>query len=729
MNYEKPEKIDDETLREAAVEFLRNSLGGPGSDVSAVRLRNLEAYNAEPVGEFAPPEIMDRSDFVATDVSDTVDGILPQILKMFVAGSNAVECEPKNKGGEQAAKDATAYLNHVFYTRNDGLEILYDWFHDALLQKVGYVQVWAEVEKEDSRQRFEGVTEETIAIMLQDGGEIAGPPEVDERGLLSVTIAKQQERVSYKVAAIPPHEMRVDQNARFGEHPRAIGRQYFRTKQDLYEDGIDCSEAPASINYDSLSEKLEMLGDSSEYKESDVHESHKLYEWADVYLKIDRDGDGVAEWVRIGILGNEIATRNGQLDIEQVDDHPYCDVCPKPRPHAYFGDCPADRAYEPQRQRTFLMRSLLDNAALTVNGRTYVNTNAGVNVDDLLDNRPGGIVRGERSPGEAISPMVTPNLSAPVWQLNEWMQSWSETRTQFNRYSAGTDSNALNKTKGGIEILTQKADMGIELMARFFAQGVRKMFAKLLKLVTQYQQQEEWFAVNGTWVNVSPTEWRDQFNLRINVGLGQGTKEQLSMRIMGMLPLQQWGQQAGVVRPEHVAATIRTYAEANDFKDPDKFADEAPTGMPTNPQQFQQMQMQMQQGMEQMQAEMQKMQQALQQAEQEKAQLEQQLQSKEMDVLIKAKEFEFKDRELTHKESMDVRKMGLDESAPDRVVADAEKVGIESFAQMTEVVAMAAAQMADAAQTIAAAQTAPRVMQVVGPGGQVYTGQSGVIDA
>jgi hypothetical protein len=94
----KREKIDEATLEQIARSFIANSLGGPGSEVSAMRERNLRAYNGLPEGEFAPPEIEDRSGFVSTDVADTIDGMLPQILDVFVTDDKAVECEA---GGHQ----------------------------------------------------------------------------------------------------------------------------------------------------------------------------------------------------------------------------------------------------------------------------------------------------------------------------------------------------------------------------------------------------------------------------------------------------------------------------------------------------------------------------------------------------------------------------------------------------------------------------------------------------
>lgn len=135
-------------------------MGGPGSEVATLRLRNLEYYNAEPTGELAPPEIDDRSNFVATDVADTIEAMLPQLMKPFVTSDDAVEFQARRPGQEDVASLATSYINYLFYTKNDGVGIMYDWFKDSLIQKVGFVKVWAEEEFEDLSATFSGITQE-----------------------------------------------------------------------------------------------------------------------------------------------------------------------------------------------------------------------------------------------------------------------------------------------------------------------------------------------------------------------------------------------------------------------------------------------------------------------------------------------------------------------------------------------------------------------------------------
>lgn len=652
------EQLTDEQIESACLQALATSLGSPDGDVARHRERNLDFYNAEPIGELAPPEIEDRSDFVATDVADTVDGMLPNLMRMFVGSDDAVTFEGQGQpGSEEQAKLATAYVNHVFYVRNDGVGVVHDWFKDALLQKVGFVQVWAEEEANDSKQKYDGQTPEQLAMLLQEGWQLEGEPEQDEQGLLSFTVLQEDKRTCIKVQAIAPAEMRVDVNARWGSEPNMIGRQFARPRFELEQEGFDLSDCDAAPDLDSSSAMLAELGETDDFTLHTPFESHRLVDYAELYVKLDRDGDGVAEWLKVTLIGGKLGLyQSGETAIEQVDDHPYCWICPIPRSHAFFGDCPADRAIQPQKLRTRTIRAIEDNMLLTVNGRLYVNTAANVNIDDVLDNRAGGVIRGQGPAGEAIQPIVQPVLGAPAYQFNEYIASWAENRTGFNRYSAGTDQNALNKTARGTELLTAKADMRMELIARFFAVGMRQLFSKILKLSIQHQNVPEMVKLNGQFVPINPSEWRNQFNVRINVGLGNGSKEQQAARIMGLVPFMQMGQAAGVVRPEHISEVIRLYVEANEFKNPDKFVDPEPSGMPPNPEAFQQMQQQAEQQMQQLQGQ-------LQQLGQENEQLKTQVQSREADVALKGAELQLKERELGLKEAETVANFDLKASA------------------------------------------------------------------
>lgn len=659
--------MSDDDVEVACQKALALSLGSPDSDISKARERNLEFYNAEPTGELGPPEVEERSDFVATDVPDTVDGMLPQLMRMFVGSDDAVTFEGQGQpGSEDQAKLATAYVNHLFYIRNDGVGIIHDWFKDALIQKVGFVKVWAAEESDDAKQKYEGQTPEQLVMLMQDGWEPVEEPQVDEQGTLTFTVRKEDKRVCIKVQACAPSEMRVDINARWGGEPAMVGQAFTRRRYELEQEGYDLTDVGSAPQASPDQALLEELGETDDFTYSAPHVSHEEVEFAEVYIKLDRDGDGIAEWLKVCLIGGTLAVyEDGETAIEQVDDHPYVWICPIPRSHAFFGDCPADRAIQPQKLRTRTIRAIDDNLWLTVNQRLYVNTSANVNIDDVLDHRPGGVIRGQGEANTAIQPIVQPSLGAPAYQFNEYIASWAENRTGYNRYSAGTDQNALNKTKGGVELLTAKADMRMELMARFFAVGVRNLFAKMLKLAIQHQNVQEMVAINGQFMPINPSEFRNQFNVRINVGLGNGSKEQQAQRIMGLVQMLQLGSQAGVVRPQHLSEAIKLYVEANDFKNPERFVDPEPTGMPSSPQQFQEMQQQAQEQMGQLQEQVQKL-------GAENQQLKADSQNKQAENLLKGAELELKGRELDMKTAEGAAKLQLQHQAAEQSHRDSQ---------------------------------------------------------
>jgi hypothetical protein len=689
------DKLTDEQIEAIAREFSRSAMGAPDSDVGEARLRNLEYYNAEPEGELAPPEIDDRSDFVATDVADTVDGMLPQIMRMFVGSDDAVVFEGQGQpGSEEEAKLATAYINHLFYVRNDGTGVIHDWFKDALLQKVGFVKVWAEEHAEDAKQRYEGQVPEQLAMLEMEGWVPEGEPEVDENGLLAFTVRKEARSKRICVMACPPSEMRIDQNARWGGEPAAIGQCFYRRRFELEQDGYDLSDVGGNGTPSDM-EQIERLGEADDFTYTAPHESHQLVRYEEIYIKLDRDGDGIAEWVKVCLIEDKLGVyADGESAIEQVDDHPYVWICPIPRSHAFYGDCPADRAIQPQKLRTHTIRAIQDNMFLSTNQRTYINTNAQVNIDDVLDSRPGGVIRGTGPASDAITPIQVPAFGAPAYQFNEYIASWAENRTGFNRYSAGTDQNALNKTARGTELLTAKADMRMELMARFFGVGMRQLFAKMLKLAIQHQNVPEMVAINGQFVPINPSEFRNQYHVKINIGLGSGSKEQQMARIMAISQMiGSLGVQAGVVRPQHISELIRLAIEANEFKNPERFIDSEPTGMPANPQQFQQMQQQMQEQFGKMQEELQRLTQENEGLKADKA-------NKEADLLIKAKELEQADRELDMKEQQGNRAFALDVHA-----AEKPDDALEQMQQQIDQLAGLVGQILDALQPPEAATT------------------------
>lgn len=121
-----------------------------------------------------------RSQAVSTDVSDTIEGIMPHLMDIFCGSDQVMRFVPVGPGDEQAAEQETDYLNHVLMQVNDGFMIIYNWFKDALLSKNGFVKVIWEEREEEERETYVGLNDEQFAWLAFQVKQSDGQLEVVE---------------------------------------------------------------------------------------------------------------------------------------------------------------------------------------------------------------------------------------------------------------------------------------------------------------------------------------------------------------------------------------------------------------------------------------------------------------------------------------------------------------------------------------------------------------------
>jgi hypothetical protein len=109
-----------------------------------------------------------RSRAVSTDVADTIEGLMPQLMDVFCGDEEVVRFNPIGPEDAGAAEQETDYLNHVFMQKNPGFLILYSFIKDALLSKVGVVKTWWEETESEDRETYLDLTDEQFAIIVSD---------------------------------------------------------------------------------------------------------------------------------------------------------------------------------------------------------------------------------------------------------------------------------------------------------------------------------------------------------------------------------------------------------------------------------------------------------------------------------------------------------------------------------------------------------------------------------
>ena len=166
----------------------------------------------------------------------------------------------------------------------------------------------------------------------------------------------------------------------------------------------------------------------------------------------------------------------------------------------------------------------------------------------------------------------------------EYMKGFNEDATGWTRYNSGSDGDSLNATATGVNQITNRADMRLDLIARMFAEGFRELFRMMLRLTSQYQQKEAVAKLRGEWVPVNPRDWRNGFETQVNVGLGTGSKDQMVAHLMALSQQQQFALQVGTAEPRNIYEAQKELVKALGFKSPDKFFTD-PSKAPPRPQQ------------------------------------------------------------------------------------------------------------------------------------------------
>ena len=343
-----------------------------------------------------------RSHAISTDVSDTVEGLMPSLMEIFAAGEEVVRFEPIGIEDEQAAEQETDYVNHVFMQRNAGFLILYTFIKDALLSKIGIVKVyWDKYEREERETYNDQDDKAYIGLIMQPDMQVLSHESVEDpdtgQTLHNVVLVNKRSYACAKVEPVPPEEFGIRKSAKnLRDATYVFHEPSGITESDLIAQGYDRNQVESLPSADESRNRQSTArdrsqGGSSGGNQSTADKSMREIQVTEHYKVMDYEGDGLPLLYRITTGGDrfEILTRDGEPDIEQIDVMPFAAATPVIMTHRFFGRSIADLVLDIQRIKTALLRSLLDNAYLANNQRVEVaeTTSHERTLDDLLVNQ------------------------------------------------------------------------------------------------------------------------------------------------------------------------------------------------------------------------------------------------------------------------------------------------------------------------------------------------------
>ena len=509
------------------------------------------------------------STVVSRDVMEAIESVMPPLLEPFLAGDEVVGFDPVEETDKDAVEQATTYINHVFRRHNNVLHVAQSGLKDSLLFRMGVAKTVMEEEEEGEAEEYAGLDEAQLEAAKGMGRDIAGDIAQDPAtGLYTVKMAPKKVK-RFRVNIIAPSEFLYEERLASLEAATFLGHSRKVTVGEVIEMGISAEKAKALHSGSPTEEQDALFRDEDGYTENDWQHDDpaRPVQIDECYIKCDC-GSGVSEWRKV-VLGGSQSTL---LSDEAADGHPYSVWTPIPMPHKLVGLSFFDITKDIQMQKTALIREQLNNLYLVNRPQREV-VDGQVNMDDLLNPTVNGIVRVKQI--GMITPLLTPFVAEKTFGMVEYLDAQREARTGVTRYNQGMDSNSLNKTATGINIISSNSQQRQKLVARQFGEFLKDIFERLLALVAAHADPEDVSRLTGKPFVPWPTTW----DTNVSVGLGNNNKDQLVGHIMALLQLDQsivalqGGVQGPLLTAENIYAKLKLLPNAMGIKDSTFYTD------------------------------------------------------------------------------------------------------------------------------------------------------------
>jgi hypothetical protein len=544
-----PKRMTEDEIQSTVYNAIREAVDFVETEISPDRIEAQLYFDGGTKIEYEDG----RSRVVATKVRDTIRAIKPALMRVFLQSDKPVEFIPKTPQAVQGANQATKYAQYVFQ-RNDGFKVLQDVFHDALIKKTGVAKVYYDDTVDLEIDEYSDLTPDQFALIENDPEveiiEFEQTIEVeavmDPMGMViqpeisyyTVKVARENRRGQIKIDTIAPEDFFVDRMAESLEDCYVCGHASEARVGDLVNMGYDfetvfrlAGDGDSTVDDE---EELARRGwDDNSDDESPNDPSMAKILFTEAYMRMDIEGTGIPKMYKF-ICGG---TTYELLDYELCDYIPFAVFEVDPEPHTFFGRSLAEIITDDQDAATSMLRGMLDGIAMQNNPRVAAVTNM-VNMDDLLNNEIGGIVRVKDI--NALREFAIGTGSTAILPALQFFDETVRAKTGVTGAAMGMDADVLqSQTAAGVNAAVQAATAVSELIARNLAEGgMKQMFKLIAQIARQHPNPDEMIRIDGNFVVVDPRSWTSDLDVITNVGLGNNQREERIAALQMTLQMQ-----------------------------------------------------------------------------------------------------------------------------------------------------------------------------------------------
>jgi len=591
------EAVTDEQLIALIDSGVQNSTGDwlNSSDLARERLKATYEFAGVPAGHLAPQGV---STIVDTSTTEVVEAYTAVLSDLFLSNQKLARFIPyeNSPGGFKAAKDASALVNYCIFKRNNGWELIQSWMKSSLLWKNSVCR-WGYIE--DYEYVFEEYAEisqtKLDEILSADDMEIVGDLQFENRTVggetsefgpevelvyIDVRVRKKVNNSRVKLELIPPENFRISRDAITIDDASFVGIQTDMTRSEIRKYWPEASEN--IIAWDELDEDASWMGTlkysqdvaarklvtGQEYYQGSNQqtvfplEANREVTVTECWMRIDRDGDGIAELKHFITVGSYI------LSEEDCDMVPLASIVPIDIPHEFYGLSMADFTRSSTLASTAILRGFVENTYLTNYSPKLADPNV-VDFSALQNMKPKQIIPTNGNPTGAVQALTPETISTGTVPLLEHLQMIKEQATGMSKAAQGLNDTLYvsGNSEQKLSAVQSAAQKRIQHIARRFAEtGFKRMLIGIYSTMRANMKGLQQYNLDGIYGSVNLDALPSRMDVEVQLDIGENSNSntigKLSKIAGEILPsLNQQG--AGIIiRPEAPAHLATKLIEA-----------------------------------------------------------------------------------------------------------------------------------------------------------------------
>ena len=577
---------------------IQNSIGDwlNSSDLTRERLRSTYEFAGLPEFHLAPQGVSTIVDTSTTEVIEAYTAVMSDLflnnqkLARFVPLSNA-------PSSYKNARNASMLTNYCLFKQNNGWHELQTWIKSALLWKNAIIR-WDYVEDMDYQiEEYDEIDQVKLDELLSDEnveivgdlefenklGDVADPladPQMADLVYVNVRIRRKTDKSRVRIENIPPENFRITRDAKSIDDAALVGIQTEMTRSEIRKMWPEVAEGIE--DWDELGDDENWLGNArysediaarklvtgQEYWQGSVSqdlfplEANRQITVSEVWLRVDRDGDGIAELKHFIISGNHV------LFEEDVEEIPLASITPIDIPFEFYGLSMADFTRSSTLASTAILRGFVENTYLTNYSPKLADPNV-VDFSALQNMKPKQIIPTNGNPAAAVAPLPPETISPGTVPLMEHLQTIKEQATGMSKAAQGLNDELYvsGNSEAKLAAVQSASQKRIQHIARRFAEtGMKRLCAGVYKCVKRNMAGNRMISMYGLFeeidVNALPMEMECEIFLDLGENSNQNTIAKLGQLGGQILPQLNEQGQGMVVKPEAPAVLATKLIEA-----------------------------------------------------------------------------------------------------------------------------------------------------------------------